>query len=566
LAYQSLYRRFRPRRFAEVLGQEHVTRALRAAVAAGTVGHAYLFSGPRGTGKTSTARILAKALNCERLSDGEPCLECASCVEIARGGSDVVEELDAASNSGVDAMRWLIQTVATASSGRRKVYIIDEVHMLTVAASNALLKTLEEPPEHVVFILATTNPQKVLPTVVSRTQHFAFHLLDDGTLAELVDQVVDQAGLELDAETRVWIRARGQGSARDTLSVLEQVAAGGEAPRSEASIEQAARALLAQDPARVVSLVEELFGLGSDPVWVQTQLLAQLKRWLLADLAGEGAPFPGPLVARAMERLGRLAVGVRDALDPGVVLEAALVGLATELERRSALEERLMMLERQVAGLAQGARGEVDAPRGAPQRRTSGPDVERLRNAIAGGGHSAPREPAPAPEPTPGREPVASGGTAAAVGPREASDSLDAAATDRLRARIQSEWLSEVIPSIEPQRARVWARDTRVAALGPSRLAIVVDHATRLEKLKPYESAIVQALETRYGGGFTVEFLLEAALQVEAAAEDRKEEPLESDIGEERAEVVRAQELTEEVIARNVARVFPEARKVERRG
>jgi DNA polymerase-3 subunit gamma/tau len=566
LAYQSLYRRFRPQRFAEVLGQEHVTRALRAAVAAGTVGHAYLFSGPRGTGKTSTARILAKALNCERPDDGEPCLACASCIEIGRGGSDVVEELDAASNSGVDAMRWLIQTVATASSGKRKVYIIDEVHMLTVAASNALLKTLEEPPEHVVFILATTNPQKVLPTVVSRTQHFAFHLLDDRTLAELVDQVVEQAGLELDAATRAWVRARGQGSARDTLSVLEQVAAGGEVPRLDGSIEEAARALLSQDPARVVSLVEELLARGSDPVWVQTELLAQLKRWLLADLTGEGAPFAGPVIARAMERLGRLAVGVRDALDPGVVLEAALVGLATELERRSALEERLAALEREVAALSQGARREREAPTEGTPRRGPGPDVERLRNAITVGGRAASRDPAAPRALSPSQEAPRLEATAAPAAPREAPAPLDAASTEHLRARIQSEWLSEVIPSVEPQRARVWARDTRVAALGPGRLAIVVDHATRLEKLKPHEAGIVGALQARYGDGFTVEFLLESALKAEAVPEAAGDEPSEPEVVEDRAEVVRAEELTEEVIARNVARVFPEARRIERKG
>ena len=169
MAYQSLYRSYRPRRFSEVRGQDHVVRALRNAVRDGRVGHAYLFSGPRGTGKTSTARILAKALNCENLQDGEPDCTCESCLAIEAGTSYDLQELDAASNNGVEAVRDLIGKVALGSPGRTKVYILDEVHMLSTAASNALLKTLEEPPGHVVFVLATTDPHKVLPTIRSRT-------------------------------------------------------------------------------------------------------------------------------------------------------------------------------------------------------------------------------------------------------------------------------------------------------------------------------------------------------------------------------------------------------------
>ena len=193
--YQSLYRRFRPSTFAEVKGQDHVVLALRNAVREGKVAHAYLFSGPRGTGKTSTARILAKALNCTDLHDGEPCGVCSSCLEIARGTSLDVHELDAASNNGVDAMRDLVSRAALGTPGRQKVYIVDEVHMLSTAASNALLKTLEEPPAHVVFVLATTDPQKVLPTIRSRTQHFEFRLLGADTLGELLEQVRQAAHL-----------------------------------------------------------------------------------------------------------------------------------------------------------------------------------------------------------------------------------------------------------------------------------------------------------------------------------------------------------------------------------
>src|SRR6202453_5120455 len=224
-ALVSLYRRCRPGRFSEIKGQDHVVRALQSAVRDDRVSHAYLFSGPRGTGKTSSARILAKALNCLQPTDGEPCGVCTSCVEIARGTSLDVHELDAASNNGVDAMRDLVPHAALGTPGRWKVYIVDEVHMLSNAAANALLKTLEEPPSHVVFVLATTEPQKVPATIRSRTQHYEFRLIGAETLSDLLQSVREAAGLTLDDESLQAAVRRGHGSARDALSALEQVVA-----------------------------------------------------------------------------------------------------------------------------------------------------------------------------------------------------------------------------------------------------------------------------------------------------------------------------------------------------
>ena len=198
MATQSLYRRYRPRTFAEVKGQDHVVKALRDAVADSRSGQAYLFSGPRGTGKTTTARILAKALNCTNVTGGEPCAECDSCKAIERGTSYDVHELDAASNNGVEAVRDLIEKASLGTPGHHKVYILDECHMLSKPAEAALLKTLEEPPAHVVFVLATTDPQKMSDTIRSRTQHLQFHLLPTDTLAEHVKWVATDAGLERD--------------------------------------------------------------------------------------------------------------------------------------------------------------------------------------------------------------------------------------------------------------------------------------------------------------------------------------------------------------------------------
>ena len=363
MAYQSLYLLYRPRKFAEIKGQDHVIRALQTAVREQKVGHAYLLHGPRGSGKTSTARVLAKALNCTDIdSDGEPCCVCESCVSIQQGRSFDLQELDAASNNKVDDMRTLLERVSLASPGRAKVYLLDEVHMLTPGAENALLKTLEEPPSHVTWVLATTEPHKVAQTIRSRCQVFELGLIGADLMADHVRYVVDDAGLDVTEDAVDYVVAAGAGSVRDTLSALDRVAAGGGVVELDSSTDEILEAIARHDHGRALAAIGDATGRGRDPRTVGETVLAGLRD---AFLTAMGDPPPRlseherarastiaekmapPAMTRALETLGRALIDMRQAPDPRVDLEVALVRLCQPDEERllESLLQRVQRLE-----------------------------------------------------------------------------------------------------------------------------------------------------------------------------------------------------------------------------
>ena len=344
MAYQSLYRRYRSGRFNELVGQEHVVTALKNAIADNRVGHAYLFSGPRGTGKTSTARILGKALNCTSLEDdGEPCCNCDSCLSFAEGSSYDLHELDAASNNGVEAIRDLISKVALGSPGRTKVYILDEVHMLTSGAENALLKTLEEPPSHVVFVLATTEPQKVVSTIRSRTQHFEFELIPANLLGEHLRWVADDAGLTVTDEMIDYVLRVGGGSARDALSALEQTLARGGTPDDDTAVEEVLEGIVLGDPNVVISGLSKAIQSGRPPRVIGEILIDRLRNTFLTAMGNSpdhlsdhqaeiaknlSERMPLATITRSLETIGSALVGMRQSPDPRIDLEVAVLKLS----------------------------------------------------------------------------------------------------------------------------------------------------------------------------------------------------------------------------------------------
>ena len=371
MQYTSLYRRYRPRRFSEIRGQDHVVAALRNAVKEDRVHHAYLLSGPRGTGKTTAARILAKVLNCDEPLEGEPCCACDSCLAIDAGNSFDLHELDAASNNKVDDMRDLLGKVALGTPGRTKVYLLDEVHMLTSGAENALLKTLEEPPDHVIFILATTEPHKVVETIRSRSQHLELKLLSKEDLESLVEDVVNDAELAVDADGKIHAVRSGRGSARDTLSALDRVVSGGVISDDE-TVHNLLAALAEKNSSKALGAVSEGISRGREPRVIAEELLGALRTAFLLkmgvpseqigeeeinySLSFSDQVTPG-LITKALEVIGVALVDMRRAPDPRVDLEVALVRLTREESQQSnelieALTARVEELERKLSSMS----------------------------------------------------------------------------------------------------------------------------------------------------------------------------------------------------------------------
>src|SRR5579863_1415220 len=398
----SLYRRFRPGRFVELRGQDHIVRALQGAVKNQRVSHAYLFSGPRGTGKTTTARILAKALNCANPLDGDACNVCESCVAITKGTSLDVTELDAASNNGVDDIRDITAGAWHGTPGSWKVYIFDEVHQLSKAASAALLKTLEEPPPHVVFVLATTDPHKVMPTIRSRTQHLEFRLFNGETLSSLLHEVEHAAGLKADDATIEAAVRLGRGSARDALSALDQLIATGSIIETQPEFDGLFRALVDADAVAALKSLAELTREGWDPEQLAESFAADVRQVFLLQVAPEvadavdsdrdrltqwGSQLGLPRTVRVLETVGRAMREMKSAPEKIVILEVAMVRLIRpDLDNTvEALDERLTKLERD------GVRVEQPAP--AP------PAVLRPIGTASPVAPSLP-EKAPAPAPT----------------------------------------------------------------------------------------------------------------------------------------------------------------------
>ena len=539
--FVSLYRRYRPGKFSELRGQEHVVRALRTAVRDGHVAHAYLFSGPRGTGKTSTARILAKALNCLSPAEGEQCGVCASCTEITKGTSMDVTELDAASNNGVDAIRDLIAHAALGSPGRFKVYIIDEVHMLSPAAANALLKTLEEPPGHVVFVLATTDPQKVPATIRSRTQHLEFRLLGAETLEGLLRDIRDDAGLALDDDIVSLAVRKGKGSARDALSALDQVSASGEAAESRPGLSEVVEGLCEEDAGRSLVALAELHGSGWGPQQLCGELIDDLRQAFLLGVApqlggvtggdrdrlgDQGSRMGLARVVRSIELLGRAQVEMRDAPDPQVVLEVAVVRASrSDLDAGTgALNDRIARLERKVAELAQGGSRDAAPPAKAPRPT---PQVEPPKGTKASLG-AFKKSTAP---PTPPQDQEQSSANAAQVLVEEPSESMPSeqrVATDVSREEVEQAWKEIVLPSLTVG-ARARYRGGILGAVDQGTVQFIVPneahHMKCLENFEETQSALTKAVNAP----MTLELVIQEEKQARSTRAERVKVAAESE-------------------------------------
>ena len=392
MAYIALYRKWRPHTFRDLVGQDHISRTLSQAITSGRIGHAYLFSGPRGTGKTSTAKILAMALNCKEGPTPDPCGKCESCQRIMDGSAMDVFEIDAASNRGIDEIRGLRETVKFApAEGRYKVYIIDEVHMLTAEAFNALLKTLEEPPAHVVFILATTEAHKVPPTIQSRCQRFDFRRITVGEIQGRLRYICDQMKTEADDKALELIALQADGGLRDALSILDQCISLSDGRVTEAQVQEMlglvghswiyrmTEALAAGKAQDVLNLVAELLRDGKDLRQIVAELELHLRSLMIYQAAGtvegldlyaepedvlkkQAAFWNGETIMQMLARLHETTQELRWSPQPRITVEIALLALC----------------KGELGGVAFGG-GAMPAKPAVPERGAASPSADDAR-------------------------------------------------------------------------------------------------------------------------------------------------------------------------------------------
>jgi DNA polymerase-3 subunit gamma/tau len=539
VAYLSLYRKYRSQDFEEILGQEHVSRTLANAIDDGRVHHAYLFTGPRGTGKTSTARILAKALNCAKGPTSKPCGKCDSCIAITQGSSLDVIELDAASHSSVDSTREILAGVPLATAGsNKKVYVIDEVHMLTPQSFSALLKTLEEPPPHVVFVLATTEAHKVLPTIISRTQRFDFRRIPADVLQDHLAKIAKQENIDVSHEALGVVARHSDGSARDALSILDQLSSmGGHIAeedverllggRREDAFAELFEAISAHDLKGVFRIIESLVAQGADMRQTAFGVLEHARSLLLVKTAPEAESLidaspedrlelvaaaehvTGTAIVRTMDLVAHALTEMRNAPAHRLLLEIALIRATSPETDASAsgLLGRIERLERRI-GIA-GEPGETavqpspaEPHEVTPTERATKPAAELAAKPAAEPAAKPARgkataKPAPEPAAVAGMETPATESDAVPASDRTSSDSSHVGL-----GHIKDAWpatLKEV--SKASRRVGAYLTPSRPVRFEADTLAVEVQSAFHKEAMTqgPNRDALAEAVFASLG-------------------------------------------------------------------